>query len=56
MQEISGYRWLELEGVTLNARTTKGHGKPLFDGWILIGKALIVGRTQCMAKAGVNSP
>ncbi|MES5485942.1 hypothetical protein QMZ05_24580 [Bradyrhizobium sp. INPA03-11B] len=30
--------------------------KATFDDWIAIGKALIAGRQECMAKAGVNSP
>jgi hypothetical protein len=34
----------------------KDQSKPLYEDWICIGRALIAGRTQAMAKAGVNTP
>lgn len=30
--------------------------KATFDDWLAVGRALIAGRTECMAKAGVNKP
>jgi hypothetical protein len=34
----------------------KERTKATFEDWMRIGRALIVGRTECMAKAKVNSP
>ncbi|WP_354220368.1 hypothetical protein [Bradyrhizobium sp. F1.4.3] len=34
----------------------KDRDKPTFDDWLAIGRALIAGRQECIAKAGVNTP
>lgn len=34
----------------------KDRDKATFDDWLVIGRALVAARQQCMAKAGVNSP
>lgn len=34
----------------------KDRDKASFEDWLAIGRALIAGRQECMAKAGVNSP
>jgi hypothetical protein len=34
----------------------KSQGKVLFEDWLAIGRALIIGRRECMARAKCNSP
>ena len=34
----------------------KSRSKPMFDDWLLIGTALVLGRSICMAAAGIEVP